>query len=190
LSFEKLSNEAIVAAALEVAKEQNEQVTPPRISYSINFFAHGDKSDPHNLEAADYKRGTAKWEYMEGRIRSALERVQDRVHSVDVRLTVEGHKPKTYRMEATVTLLHHLAKYMKNKEKAVVVVSKSSHAQGSFTEAVDHMHDTLKRNLRKEKEKRASKLKHARKDAVKDDIRVADTQDGEISEIPNPNVID
>eukprot|EP00929_Paragymnodinium_shiwhaense_P099644 TRINITY_DN6141_c0_g2_i2.p1 TRINITY_DN6141_c0_g2~~TRINITY_DN6141_c0_g2_i2.p1 ORF type:complete len:313 (-),score=83.47 TRINITY_DN6141_c0_g2_i2:508-1344(-) len=54
-----------------------------------------------------------------------------------------------YRLEVSVKMKH-----------GSVVVSKPKHAQGSFVEAVDHMHDTLKRMMRKVKEKRIDRRRH------------------------------
>jgi ribosome-associated translation inhibitor RaiA len=51
-----------------------------------------------------------------------------------------------YQLEVSVHMRH-----------GTVVLSKPRHAQATFTEAVDDMHDTLKSLLRKEKEKRVDR---------------------------------
>jgi ribosomal subunit interface protein len=110
--------------------------------YNINYFVDGDMS---------HADGTNPRGYMESKIMDALKNNKEKIDAVDVRLKVEGHKPKTYRFEVTV-------KGPKGST-GTAVVSKSKHERTSFPEAVDDMHDTLKRVLSKEKEKRVGKVR-------------------------------
>jgi ribosomal subunit interface protein len=156
---EREAEEQAAAAALAIATAHRAEAVV-ETTYPINIFVHSDKSHQYGVEGSDYKKGTSKFAYMENKIHHALENSFKTVNSVDVRLTVEGHKPKTYRLETAV-------KFVGYHKEGTVVVSKPKHAQSSFLEAVDHMHDTLKRNLVKEKEKHMAKLKHQRKDISK-----------------------
>jgi ribosome-associated translation inhibitor RaiA len=116
--------------------------------YTINYLVDGaDKDDESN---------GVNMKYMERKMESALEN-SDNVASVNVRLNVEGTVPKIYRMEVTV----------KKSFGGTMVLSNPRNAESTFVEAVDHMHDTLKRNLRKDKEKRVAKMKQQRKDEGK-----------------------
>merc|ERR1719356_1008256 len=156
---EREAEEQAAAAALAIATAHRAEAVA-ETTYPINIFVHSDKSHQYGVEGSDYKKGTSKFAYMENKIHHALENSFKTVNSVDVRLTVEGHKPKTYRLETIVKFVDH-------HKEGTVVVSKPKHAQSSFLEAVDHMYDTLKRNIVKEKEKHIAKMKHQRKDMNK-----------------------
>jgi ribosomal subunit interface protein len=123
------------------------------LPYSINFFVHGGYFGDMGSLGNDNKN------YMESRIVSALKYYQDKIQAVDVRMNIEGKDPKTYRMEVTVKL------NSSPKRTSQIVLSNPMNSEYSFIEAVDHMHDTLKQALRKEKEKSIAKKRHSRRDA-------------------------
>lgn len=131
--------------------------SPPKneeLPYSINFFVHGGNLGPSG------KLGIENEQYLESRIASALKNYQGKIEAVDVRLNIEGHDPKTYRLEVTV----------KTWKKGKVVLSNPANAEHSFIEAVDSMHDTLKSAVRKEKEKLIAKKRHAQRSAGIEDM--------------------
>eukprot|EP00929_Paragymnodinium_shiwhaense_P018159 TRINITY_DN12827_c1_g1_i1.p1 TRINITY_DN12827_c1_g1~~TRINITY_DN12827_c1_g1_i1.p1 ORF type:complete len:263 (-),score=73.86 TRINITY_DN12827_c1_g1_i1:681-1469(-) len=163
-----------------VEEEEEEEVDvyrqpEKRIPYTINFFSTPPRS-----------HDSATWKYMERKLNDALQVVEDWVQQVDVRLAVEEskHKPVSgrhhnvqedvvspsdeagayptdllaerrqlapYRLDVSVKMRH-----------GTMVLSKPRHAQGTFLEAVDHMHDTLKRMMIKEKEKRVDRRRRHR----------------------------
>eukprot|EP00747_Dinoflagellata_sp_TGD_P104446 gnl/TRDRNA2_/TRDRNA2_169252_c0_seq1.p1 gnl/TRDRNA2_/TRDRNA2_169252_c0~~gnl/TRDRNA2_/TRDRNA2_169252_c0_seq1.p1 ORF type:complete len:256 (-),score=49.68 gnl/TRDRNA2_/TRDRNA2_169252_c0_seq1:408-1175(-) len=116
--------------------------TPDVVPYSINMFVDGDVDSKKSVNV----------KYMERKIESALDNVKEDVEAVDVRLKVEGHSTLLYKMEVTVKT--RLGK---------VVVSNPSQAKSTFTEEVDQVHDTLKRKVRQEKEKRVAKFRKERR---------------------------
>eukprot|EP00929_Paragymnodinium_shiwhaense_P099643 TRINITY_DN6141_c0_g2_i1.p1 TRINITY_DN6141_c0_g2~~TRINITY_DN6141_c0_g2_i1.p1 ORF type:complete len:303 (-),score=69.24 TRINITY_DN6141_c0_g2_i1:508-1347(-) len=150
-----------------------------RVPYRINFFA----TPPRSHETANFK-------YLERKLALALEHVEDRVQQVDIRLTVEEatHKPvpsRHHNVQAQHHVLNHQAAVdhaMQGSETdplaerrqlapyhievsvkmrhGTIVLSKPKHAAGSFVEAADDMHDTLKRMMRKVKEKRIDRRRH------------------------------
>lgn len=134
--------------------------TEVEVPYSINWFVNGDMS---HADGMDPKK------YMESKVADALKTTQSKIEAVDVRLTIEGHKPKTYSFEVTV-------KGPKGST-GTTVVSKSKHAAATFPEAVDDMHDTLKRNLLKDKEKRVSAVRQG--DSLRDSDIVATLGEGD-----------
>merc|ERR1719379_508042 len=136
--------EAIERASSAVASPPEKEDVP----YSIKFFVHGGNFGGVGL-------GEENMNYMESRITSALKNYQDKIEAVDVRMSLEGKDPKTYRMEVTV-------KMVTNKSK--IVLSNPTNSEYSFIEAVDHMHDTLKHALRKQKEIHLDKKRHSRRE--------------------------
>jgi ribosome-associated translation inhibitor RaiA len=126
----------------------NGATEPNEVPYSFNFFVHGGEfGEMENL-------GEANREYLQHRIETALENSKDpgnAIQSVDVRLNIEGKEPKTYMLEVIV-----------KKQFGTIVLSNPRNAEHSFAEAVDHMHDTLKTKMRKEKDKFIAKKKHER----------------------------
>lgn len=128
------------------ARQEAESPTAP---FPVNIFVH-------QSEIKSVRKGSPSYSYLEKRIVDALSKAHKQVRSVDVRLHVEGQKPKTYRLETTVRFEDH------HKEDSFIV-SKSIHSKLTFFEAVDHMHDVLRRQMVNEKEKHISKIKHARK---------------------------
>eukprot|EP00929_Paragymnodinium_shiwhaense_P018160 TRINITY_DN12827_c1_g1_i2.p1 TRINITY_DN12827_c1_g1~~TRINITY_DN12827_c1_g1_i2.p1 ORF type:complete len:282 (-),score=82.37 TRINITY_DN12827_c1_g1_i2:681-1526(-) len=66
-------------------------------------------------------------------------------------LLAERRQLAPYRLDVSVKMRH-----------GTMVLSKPRHAQGTFLEAVDHMHDTLKRMMIKEKEKRVDRRRRHR----------------------------
>jgi len=148
------------------------------VPYSMNFYVQGG-----NL-GEDGKLGDENMRYMEDRIESALRNFKDEIVAVDVRLQIEGNKgvmennaPRTYHLETTV----------KTKYRTVAL-SSPKNDDTSFMAAVDHMHDTLKAAMVKQKEKFISKKKHAMKnekdvmedDADEDAAREADQLEAEM----------
>lgn len=138
--------EAMAKASEALAGEGKDEELP----YTISFFVNGG-----NL-GDDGKLGPANMKYMEHRVQSALKNFEKNIEDVAVRLSIEGSDPKLFRMEATVKLNHV-------NSKGKVIISNSNHAEHSFVEAVDHLHDLLKSEMRKKKEKWLSKKIHARK---------------------------
>eukprot|EP00929_Paragymnodinium_shiwhaense_P099648 TRINITY_DN6141_c0_g3_i3.p1 TRINITY_DN6141_c0_g3~~TRINITY_DN6141_c0_g3_i3.p1 ORF type:complete len:305 (-),score=76.21 TRINITY_DN6141_c0_g3_i3:484-1329(-) len=167
----------------EAVEEDVDEFEKPgvRVPYRINFFA----TPPRSHETANFK-------YLERKLALALEHVEDRVQQVDIRLTVEEatHKPvpgRHHNVQAQHHVLNHQAAVDDDMQAAetdplaerrqlapyhievsvqmrhgTIVLSKPKHAAGSFVEAVDHMHDTLKRMMRKEKERHIEKRRHRR----------------------------
>jgi len=135
-----------------------------QLPYDINFYIHGGNFGEMG------KLGSMSMKYMESRVASALRNYQDNVEAVDVRLNIEGHEPKTYRMEVTTKM-----------KRGKVVVSNSQHAEHTFFEAVDHMHDTLKRAVRRDKEKFFAKKRQARRVAGLE--RMADDGNADAAEM-------
>lgn len=139
--------ESVVSAAEATPAQEAAETAPAEdLPYDIRFFVDG----------AQWEESDVNYKYMERKIKAALENQQDDIETVDVRLKVEGQKspPKRYQMEVTVKM---------NQGK--VIVSNPNLAENTFTEEVDHVHDTLKRSVRQEKEKRISKLRKDRKKA-------------------------
>merc|ERR1712014_287523 len=101
---------------------------------------------------------------VEHKIEDALGNYQDHIQAVDVRMVAEGHKPMLYRFEVTV----------KSDMPGATIVSKSKHAHATFNEAIDDMHDTLKRNVLREKEKRITKKRSGK---VQDEKELLHTPD-------------
>eukprot|EP00929_Paragymnodinium_shiwhaense_P099646 TRINITY_DN6141_c0_g3_i1.p1 TRINITY_DN6141_c0_g3~~TRINITY_DN6141_c0_g3_i1.p1 ORF type:complete len:311 (-),score=56.45 TRINITY_DN6141_c0_g3_i1:466-1308(-) len=77
--------------------------------------------------------------------------LDDELQASDSDPLAERRQLAPYHIEVSVKMRH-----------GTIVLSKPKHAQGSFIEAIDHMHDTLKRMMRKEKEKRIEKRRHRR----------------------------
>lgn len=161
---------AMEHASSALADSQEAAAGAP-LPYSINFHVHGG-----NL-GTDGTLGEANMKYMEHRIENALKNAQQEIQAVDVRLNIEGQTkqvaaassmPKTFRLEVTV----------KTKFRTIVL-SNPKHAERTFIEAVDHMHDTLKRNMLKEKQKYIAKKRQEREGK---DTEKPWTQDSEISE--------
>jgi ribosome-associated translation inhibitor RaiA len=136
--------DAIASASSALANPKEVEDVP----YPIKFFVHGGNFGGVGL-------GEENMKYMEGRIESALKNYQDNIEAADVRMNIEGHDPKTYRMEVTV-------KMVTNKSK--IVLSNPMNSEYSFIQSVDHMHDTLKQALRKQKEIHLDKKRHSRRD--------------------------
>jgi ribosomal subunit interface protein len=129
--------EASLAEALE-AKAKAKRAAAAKRPYDIKLFVKGDKANyPHDYES-----------YVEHRIEDALENYQDHIQAVDVRMVAEGHRPLLYRFEVTAK---------SDMPGGDSILSKSKHAHPTFPEALDDMHDTLKRTVRREKEKRIDK---------------------------------
>merc|ERR1719198_521523 len=61
--------------------------------------------------------------------------------------------------------------------KGAVVMSNAKHAQASLTEAADHMYDFLRRQMRKEKEKRVKEIRHAKQAASRNNIDIEEGTD-------------
>jgi ribosome-associated translation inhibitor RaiA len=123
--------------------------------YSIKFFVDGDKDWRHAEGVQRQLLPDKPDKYMEDKVEDALAYAEGKIDAVDVRLKIEGHAPRTYRFEVTVKGSRF--------ETGTVVVSKSKHAHATFQEAVNDMHDSLKRNMLKEKEKRLGTVRHADK---------------------------
>lgn len=121
------------------------------VPYALNFFVHGGEFGDLGTV------GETNEEYMQTRIRSALKNSEDKIQSVDVRLNVEGSMTahRTYRLEVTV----------KMRKDGTLVLSNPKNAEHTFIEAVDHMHDTLKRAVQKDSKKKITKIRHARRNA-------------------------
>eukprot|EP00746_Dinoflagellata_sp_MGD_P140527 gnl/MRDRNA2_/MRDRNA2_73763_c0_seq1.p1 gnl/MRDRNA2_/MRDRNA2_73763_c0~~gnl/MRDRNA2_/MRDRNA2_73763_c0_seq1.p1 ORF type:complete len:324 (-),score=73.31 gnl/MRDRNA2_/MRDRNA2_73763_c0_seq1:363-1232(-) len=135
--------DAIQRASDALANDPEAEELP----YSIRFFVNGGNfGEMGNL-------GSENTQYMESRIVSALKYYQDKIESVDARMNIEGNDPKTYRMEVTV-----------KTKRGKVVLSNPTNSEYSFIESVDHMHDTLKQALRKDKEKNISKKRSSARD--------------------------
>jgi len=158
-----------------------------RAPYEVKYYIHSDHAPDQDKQGTNFK-------YLSSKLEAALENCQDMIQKVDVRLNIESNAHKTvsgskktvtsvseiielgdgeefvvptgkssseerkilspYRMEVTVKMI-----------EGYMVLSKSQHAQGSFTEVVDHMYDMLRRQMRKEKEK---KIKATRKASTND----------------------
>jgi hypothetical protein len=135
--------DAIASASSALASTPETEDLP----YSIKFFVHGGNFAGVGL-------GEENEKYMESRITSALKNYQDKIESADVRMNIEGQDPKTYRMEVTVKMV---------TDKKKIVLSNPMNSEYSFIESVDHMHDTLKHALQKQKEIHLDKKRHSRR---------------------------
>lgn len=142
-----------ITQSLKMARNQKEKALEgvPKVPYKETFFVHGGEFDGQGL-------GSANMEYMESRMRTALEHCEDMISEVDTRLTIEGTgtKQRTYHMEVTVKT----KKGIRKGHEHPLVLSSRKNDENTFVEAVDHMHDTLKRAMRRVKEKHVAKLRH------------------------------
>lgn len=143
-----------------------------RIPYTISLFAH--TSEGHNGLAAP------KRDMILDRVKAALDNTQDWIRSVEVRVTIDNHAHKTSKSKP---VLEEEEIVMKEGKKLLapfmievtvhladggksVVMSSSKHAQATITEAVDDMYDFLRRQMRKEKERRLDKIRRQRDDQM------------------------
>lgn len=168
--------DAIAKASAELA---NAEKLAEELPYDIKYYVHGG-----NFGGEQDELGSHNMQYMENRIQSALKNHEDQIQSVDVRLNIEGKDrnakkldPKTYSMEVTVKA--------NGNRPSRIVLSNPKHAQGTFIEAVDEMHDTLKHTLDKKFKMKIAKARHARrmgKAEFADEEYGDDTDDTEVDE--------
>jgi ribosome-associated translation inhibitor RaiA len=146
---------------------EKEQLPAKRTPYALNIYTHTPTGN-NGLNAAHR-------EYILDKVKAALENTQDWIERVDVRVSIDynWHKGKVVSGEEVYvaedgkesayndreTKKRELAPFMVEAsvylDGGVVVLSASpKHAQATLTEAVDHMYDFLRRQLRKEKERR------------------------------------
>jgi len=143
-----------IVEILEARAEANRAAAAAKPPYDLKIYVKGDMANyPHDFE-----------NYAEHKVEDALANYQDHIQAVDLRMVAEGHKPMLYRFEVTV----------KSDMPGATIVSKSKHAHATFNEAIDDMHDTLKRNVLREKEKRITKKRSAKAQHGKDTLYAPD----------------
>lgn len=146
--------EATLADVLEAKAKAKRAAAAAKPPYDIKLFVKGDMANyPH-----DYER------LVEHKIEDALANYQDHISAVDVRMVAEGHRPLLYRFEVTA----------KSDMPGATIVSKSKHAHPTFPEAIDDLHDTLKRNVRKQKETRIDKKRSGKVQNEKEFLNAPD----------------
>mmetsp|Transcript_112238 Transcript_112238/g.317226 ORF Transcript_112238/g.317226 Transcript_112238/m.317226 type:complete len:285 (+) Transcript_112238:91-945(+) len=171
----------VLEVPLEAPPEEEpepEELPEKRVPYKMTFFIHGDHSQEHDVKGANFK-------YMERKLQAAFDNTQEWIDKVDVRLNIDSHShkmsPKKTGKKADAgvdadeelaapaaaligeekrPLAPYLMEVTVKMHEGTVVLSKSKHAQATFTEAVDHMYDVVRRQMRKEKQKRMEKLRH------------------------------
>jgi len=160
-------------------KPEKEQMPEKRLPYALNIYTH--------TPSGNKGLNNAHREYLLDKVKAALENTQDWIEKVDVRVSIDynWHKGKvasddegyvsedgeesSYNDRATKK--RELAPFMIEAsvylDGGVVVLSASpKHAQSTLTEAADHMYDFLRRQLRKEKERRIDSRRKQRSDAL------------------------
>jgi ribosomal subunit interface protein len=146
-----------LAEILEARAKANREAAAATPPYDIKVYVKGDMANyPH-----DFKN------FAEHKLEDALENYKDHIQAVDLRMDTEGHKPMLFRFEVTV----------KSELQGATIVSKSKHAHPTFLEAMDDMHDTVKRNMRREKEKRIDKKRSGKVQEEKELLQSLDPSD-------------